>query len=69
MTNPETCEHDPDDGGDTCCTCGKIMTEEDRHAFEMRLRARAEKIADGMEARVAKDLDALFPPPSPGRDG
>lgn len=72
MIDPATCEHDPDDGGDTCCSCGKIMTEEDRLAYERRLRARVDAmISDvSMERRARRMFDEMFrDKPKPISDG
>lgn len=60
MSDPETCDHDPDDAGDTCCTCGKIMTEADRHEYEMKLRARAREIAGRTETAADRHFADYF---------
>lgn len=63
------CDHDPDDGGNTCCTCGKVMTAEDRRAYEMKLRGRLLADLPKMEGRIHRDLDAFFAARNPTPEG
>lgn len=55
------CEHDPDDGGDTCCNCGKVMTDADRLAYEVLLRKRLQRTLKRMKKMISRDFEYFFP--------